>query len=942
MRLAALILIGLLYVMALPGTADVRPAKIFSDNMVLQRGKPVAVFGTAEAGEHIVVSFKGTAKAVVADARGKWQVMLPAMKADATAKRMEFIGNNEITIRNVLVGDVWLCSGQSNMDMSLGSCNRKEDIDSADFPGIRSFRVPNTSAGEPLNALKGELGWKVCNPANAGRFSAAAFYFARKIYRETRGRIPIGLIVSSVGGTAIDLWLVPEGLTDIPALHPLLEQPVMPNGPFKLANGMIHPLVPYGIAGAIWYQGENAELSVQSPDSYYLKMKALIQGWKRLWSLNDFPFYYVMIANYGEVLQTNTPILRSGGWNGDTRIQQVFAMAIPHAGCASAIDIGVSKVSWPGYHPENKQDVGDRLALWALKNEYGRPETVASGPVLKDVTVSGRNVLCSFDHVGRGLMVGSKAWYKPTREVSGGTLQRFVIAGADGTWYPAKAVIKGDTVVMSSPKVAEPRKVSYACWQNPEGCNLYNREGLPAAPFHIEDVTKKHNIAATAGPGGAISPAGANTVLQRMPALYTITPGTGYYIQDVKVDGESIGSVSTYTFDPVYADHTIEALFTGAAPGYSVTTSAKDGGTIKPSGVVSIAQGGAKTFSIVPKPGLKTRSLTVDGIDLGPRDRYTFSDVRQDHSIAATFAGTITAEAGYGGSISPCGDIDVNYGKSQAFSITPMTGYTVTDIIVDGKKVKARKSYTFDKVTASHTISVKFKSSKKTAGSIPKKSKLIFACLGTSLPTGGNKGTWPTVYPRGGKLTPIGTPETVTVDSRNYSRNYYLDGDGFSFNTYSGPITCTGASIVAVARPIRNQIGTGWISIVDVFYDRLVLGIRNDTGLVCVRRNGPIATSKKAIPDGQITILSLIVQPDGTFAVYANGEEILADTTKSDMTSLVPGVAGGFATSITVGRNAPDAWTTFNGDIGDVFLYTAALTETERKQLEAYIMNRLK
>jgi sialate O-acetylesterase len=909
--------------------------------MVLQRGKPVPVFGIAEAGEHITVLFKGTAKIVVADARGNWQVKFPAMKADAAAKHMRFIGNNETTISNVLVGDVWLCSGQSNMDMSLGSCNRKEDIDSADFPGIRLFRVSNTSAGEPLKALKGELSWKVCTPATAGRFSAAAFYYARKIYEETKGEIPIGLIVSSVGGTPIDMWLVPEGLVDIPVLHPLLSQPVLPGGPFNLANGMIQPVAPYGIRGAIWYQGENAERTVQSSDSYYLKMKALIQGWKRLWGMNDFPFYYVMIANYGELLKTNTPILQSGGWNGDTRIQQAFAMAIPHAGCASAIDIGVSKVSWPGYHPENKLDVGERLAFWALKNEYGHPDLVASGPVLKDVSLAGETVVCSFDHAGSGLMVGAKEWYKPTKEVSGGTLKRFVIAGADGVWYPANAVIKGDTVVMSSPKVPEPRKVSYAVWQNPEGCNLYNREGLPAAPFHIEDVTEKYTIAAKAGEGGNVSPAGTIRLLPRMPALYTITPEPGYAIQDVKVDGKSLGSVPYYTFDPVYTNHTIEATFGKKAPVYSIATIANEGGAIQPSGAVPAAQGGAKTFSIIPKPGLITKSLTVDGIELGPRDSYTFSDVRQNHTIEATFACTISAEAGYGGSISPCGDVSAGYNDRMAFSIRPIKGYRIAGVIVDGKDVGAKNEYIFDKVTTSHTISVKFKDGSGAKGSIPRKDELIFACLGQSLPKVGTTGPWPTAVPRDGELKPIGTPEIVVVAGSKYSRNLYLDGDGYSFKTYSEPITCKGASIIAVARPIRNQGGSGWFSIVDVFYDRLTLGIRSDSGLVCVRRNGPVVDSKTAIPDGQITILSMIVQPDGTYKVYANGIEVISDETKSEMTALVPGVAGGFATSITVGRNAPDSWTTFNGDIGDVFLYRAALTDKEREDVETYIKRKL-
>ena len=909
LKLSAVLIVALH--MASAAHADVRLSRVFGDHMVLQRNKPVPVFGTAEPGEKTSVSFNGQTLSATADAQGNWQVMLPAMRANTKGQQMAITGANTSTISDVLIGDVWLCSGQSNMDMGLGGCNRKEDVESADFPGIRSFRTPLTAAGEPLKALKGNPSWMVCSPRTAGGFSAVAFYFARKIYQENKATIPIGLIVSSVGGTSIDLWLAPEGLVDIPVLHPLLSQPVLPGGPFHLANGMIHPLAPYGIKGAIWYQGENAERSTQSKDSYFLKMKALVQGWKRLWGMDDFPFHYVMIANWGETPKDATPVFNAGGWDADTRLQQANALALPHAGCASAIDIGDSSTGdkiWDGWHPKDKLDVGERLALWALKNDYGRPELVASGPVLKDVSVSGSTVICSFDHIGSRLMVGSKAWYQPTKETAGRALKLFVIAGADGKWVPATATIQDNKVLMSSPSVAEPRKVSYACWQNPEGCNLYNKEGLPAAPFHVEDVTQHYSLTATVGAGGDISPSGTSQLLQRMPALYTIKPKPGYYLQDVKADGTSVGSVPNFTFDPVYANHTIEASFATNAPGYTITTSANDGGSIMPSGAVSIAQGGAKTFTIVPKPGMITKSLTVDGVGMGPRDGFTFSDVRRNHSIAASFACTIAAVAGFGGTISPCGDVMANYDDSLAFSITPIQGYSVASVVVNGKDVGAKDSFTFSKVTSSHTISVTFKGASAAPGRIPKTGELIFAGLAESLPLGGTPGAWPTFFPDGGKLSPISSPETVKIDGRNFGRMLYLDGDGFKFKSYSEPIPCNGASIVVVARPMRNAGGSGWVSIIDVFYDRLVLGIRNDSGLICVRRNGPIDDSKTAIPEGQITILSLIVQPHGQYKVYANGVEVMASSTVSALTSLVPGVAGGFAKSITVGRNAPDAW----------------------------------
>jgi len=960
-----LLLVVLALSLAGAARADVRVCKIFGDHMVLQRDRPIPVFGTAESGEKVAVSFNGKTVSTTADSQGNWQVLLPAMSANIKGQQMTIAGANTLTIGDVLVGDVWLCSGQSNMDMGLGGCNRKEDIDSADFPGIRSFRTPGAAAEVPLKMLKGNPSWVVCTPDKAGGFSAAAFYFARKIYQETNAAIPIGLIVSSIGGTSIDLWLTPEGVIDIPALHPLLSEPVLPGGPFNLSNGMIAPIAPYGIKGALWYQGENAERTVQSTDSYFLKMKALVQGWKRLFGMDDFPFYYVMIANWGDKPTDAAPVLNSGGWNADTRLQQAMAMALPHAGCASAIDIGDSSMGdhiWDGWHPKDKLDVGERLAFWALKNDYGRSKLVASGPTLKDVSVSGNTITCSFDNIGGGLITGTRAWYQPTKETPNAPLTRISIAGADGKWYPATAMIKDNKVIMSSPSVSEPRKISYACWQNPEGCNLFNKEGLPAAPFHIDDLTKHYDIGAKAGAGGEISPSGTNKLLGRMTVLYTIKPKPGYFINDVKVDGASVGSVPNYTFDPVYANHTIAATFAKKAPNYTITTSANDGGGIRPcgqillsvgyssrekivpitrSGISSVRQGGARTFAIVPKPGMLVKSLTIDGVGISPRDSFTFSDVRSNHAISASFACKIATEAGYGGTISPCGDVVAGYGDNLTFKITPIQGYSTASVIVDGKDVGPKDSYTFSNVTSSHTIFAKFKGGSGAAGKIPQTDQLIFAGLSDSLPAAGTTGPWPAMYPEGVKLSPISSPTTVKIAGKNFSRNLYLDGDGFTFKTYPQPIPCNGASIVAAARPIRLAGGSGWFSIVDVFYDRLTLGIRNDSGLICVRRNGPIDDSKTAIPDGQITILSLIVQPDGQYKVYANGEEVMANSATSPMTSLVNGVAGGFANSITVGRNAPDAWTTFNGDIGDVFLYKVALTDEERKELEAYMEHRL-
>ena len=912
--------------------AEVKMPAVFGEHMILQRGKPVPVYGSAVAGEKITVTFHGQSLATTTNPRGVWQLKLAAMSADPNGQPLTVRGSNTLTFNDVLVGDVWLCSGQSNMDMRLGGCERPADVAGAAYPGIRQFLSPAGS-------------WKECTPASAAEFSGVAFYFARKIYQDQQEKIPIGLMLAAMGGTKIDLWLAPDGLIDIPVLHPLYHQTGVPGGPFSLFEKLIKPLVPYGIKGAIWYQGENSELAAQSPDSYYLKMKALALGWQRVWGLDELAFYPVIIANWGELPKGPAPEMFKGGWDADTRLQQANAMALPHAGCASALDIGDSSMGdkiWQGWHPKDKLDVGERLALWALKNDYGRPQLEASGPTLKEVGLVGGTVVCSFDHLGNGLMVGSKKWYEPTREMASGKLRCFVIAGADGVWHAADAVIKGATVVLSSPQVRAPRKVSYACWQNPEGCNLYNKDGLPAAPFHVEDVTQHLSITAAAGDGGEISPSGSRNYPKRKATLYHITPKTGYFIQDVKVDGVSVGSVRSYTFDPIDASHTIAASFAKTAPKYTISASASGGGTLTPAGAVSVAQGEAATFSIAAN-GDNQVEVTVDGVCLGARSQVIFSDVRSNHTLAIAFCGTIKASAGFGGTITPDGALPVSYGASQTFTVAPLAGYAISSINVDGVNVATANSYTFPKVTASHTIVANFKNTAKAlrVGAVPKPERLLIACRAEALPAKGDLTSWPSYLPAGKPMKPIGTPALDTIDGHPYAKVSYETGDGFSAGTYPSPIACEGASIVVVAKPMRNGAGSGWTSIVDVFYDRLVLGIRNDSGLVCVRRNGGVDTGSKSIPDGQITILSLIVQPDGAYKVFANGSEVMSNPTKNAMTSLVPGAAGPFATSITVGRNAPDGWSAFNGAIGDVFAYTTALSDADRQQLEAWIANSL-
>ena len=497
--------------------AEVRLSNLFSDGMVLQRGKPAPVWGTAKPGEEVSLSFAGQTVKATADAAGKWSVKLAPLALDATPKDLTVAGGP--TVKNVVVGDVWICSGQSNMEMTLGGCNAPDDVKSADFPLIRRIKFDHRSLANP-NIEVGRK-WEVCTPNSAPNFTAPGFYFARRVLRETG--VPVGLIDSNWGGSRIEPWIPPAGWALEPSLKSFVEEmarkdesyratlsskldgfsawidatrkalatpgsvlPDAPNfpshplaeggAPVAMYNGMIHPLVPLAITGALWYQGESN--GGEGPE-YTAKMRALVGGWRAVFGQGDFPFYFVQLANFQQ--PTDNPA-GGDGW-ARVRSAQTASLAIPNTGMAVIIDIGEAN----DIHPRNKLDVGERLAVWALRNDYGKKDIVVSGPLFKALRIDGASAVVEFDHVGGGLMVGKKTGVTPTAEVPGGTLTRFAIAGADKQWVWADAKIEGTTVRVSSPKVPAPVAVRYAYSMNPEGCNLYNREGLPASPFRTDE-----------------------------------------------------------------------------------------------------------------------------------------------------------------------------------------------------------------------------------------------------------------------------------------------------------------------------------------------------------------------------------------------------------------------------------------------------------------------
>lgn len=417
-------------------SAEIRLPNVLGDNMVLQRNKPITVWGWADAGEKVDISFADEKVSTEADGEGNWQVSLKAQKANAKAQDLK-IGN--ITLKNILIGDVWLGSGQSNMEWKLSNTeNAKEAISAATHPNIRLFHVPKVQKGKPEKDVNAK--WNVCSPSTVPAFSAALYYFGRKLHQEIN--VPIGLINSSWGGSPIEPWFAKNG---------------------KMYNGMIAPLHNFALKGFTWYQGETNVIH-KNGLTYHDKKKELIEGWREKWNDQSLSFYYVQIAPWSgdRYLPGQLPTF----WEAQTK-----SLSIPKTGMIVTTDI-VHKIS--DIHPRNKLDVGERLARWALVKDYGK-KLVYSGPIYKSMKISGSKIIVSFAHTGSGLV---------SRD--GKDLNEFQIAGADGKFVQASAKIAGDTVIVESPEVKSPKNVRFG-WHKVTNPNLMNKEKLPASPFQTDN-----------------------------------------------------------------------------------------------------------------------------------------------------------------------------------------------------------------------------------------------------------------------------------------------------------------------------------------------------------------------------------------------------------------------------------------------------------------------
>ena len=452
----------LLFCISHLGFAKLWTPAILSDNMVLQQESNVTIWGwTTNTSETIKVMGSWNNTAVTTKAyQGVWSVSLPTPIAGGPYT-VTIESHEKLVIQNVLIGEVWVASGQSNMEWSAsqGILNAEEEISNANYPNIRFFQVDRHYAKHPQEDTPGF--WVECTPETMKGFSAVAYFFGRNIHMKLD--IPMGLINSSWGGTPVETWIAEELIVGDTELHKaatkVAEKEWWPNDPGWAYNAMIHPLANYNIAGCIWYQGESNR---QNPNSYYKSFPLLIDSWRKLWK-KDFPFYFAQIApfKYNAFDDIDAAIVR------DAQLQTM--LNIPNTGMAVTNDIG----NLENIHPLNKQEVGRRLALWALAKTYGMQQLQYSGPIYKSMEIKKGKITLLFGHASEGLIKKGK------------NLIGFTIAGPDQVFHPAKAKIVGNTVVVSSTKVKNPVAVRFAFTDTAEP-NLFNSEGLPASAFRTD------------------------------------------------------------------------------------------------------------------------------------------------------------------------------------------------------------------------------------------------------------------------------------------------------------------------------------------------------------------------------------------------------------------------------------------------------------------------
>ena len=468
---------------------ELRVADVFTDHAVLQQGVKLPIWGTAIAYEKVTLRFAGQTKSVQASKDGLWRIELSPLQAEKTGTTMTVeSGDDRIKLHNLLVGEVWYASGQSNMQMTLSACAKKisvfgEMIDSASTNNIRWLRVDETDSPKPLTKRQSATGWQLDHPTNRSKQSAVAYVFALELCEVLD--VPIGIIETSWGGKPIEgfiprrQFVKQEPLKSILSLteqNRLDELSSLKGGliirntagmPGRIFNARVSPIAPYALRGFIWYQGESNAGRGEDPRDYRIKMRALIDGWRETWDRPELPFYFVQLPAFKD---------EASGWV-RLREEQRLSLDVEHTGMAVAIDLRDSDI-----HPTNKLDVGKRLASWAIAKTY-KKKSPASGPLFQSVTVDGDSMRVTFEHSESGLMVARKDGLGGPEPTPGYELEHFELADESGNWHSAQATIDGAEVVVRCPDVPKPCAVRYACSGAPANANLYNQAGLPASPF---------------------------------------------------------------------------------------------------------------------------------------------------------------------------------------------------------------------------------------------------------------------------------------------------------------------------------------------------------------------------------------------------------------------------------------------------------------------------
>ncbi len=476
--------------------ADVRLPAIFSDHAVLKKSATVPVWGWAEPGEKVEAKLGEASAAAVTGPDGKWRLQLDLSKEGAGPYELTVRGKNERKVSDVLVGEVWVCAGQSNMEMKLIQTGAKDVAANAKNPLLRHFKVEKASADKPAEDVVGK--WILADATGAKDFTAVGYYFGQAVQEAIQQ--PVGLINLSWGGSLTEAWMSPQALARDPELvarakdlvvesHPAGKPVQLNKIPSGLFHGMLSPVVPYAITGAIWYQGESNSRPGLSP-LYRKSLRAMVEDWRARWGCGEFPVYVAQLPNF---LAKSKDPAQTGSWS-ELREAQTKFLDTPNTGMAVLIDVGEAK----GLHPLNKKDPGERLAKIALAKTYGR-DVIYSGPVYESQKVEDGKMRIHFAHAHGGLKATPlPASYAPkgtepdkteplVRNSPGSEIEGFVICGPDGKWAWASAKIDGPSdVLVWSPQVPQPMAVRYAWGENPT-CNLANGAGLPAGPFRTDN-----------------------------------------------------------------------------------------------------------------------------------------------------------------------------------------------------------------------------------------------------------------------------------------------------------------------------------------------------------------------------------------------------------------------------------------------------------------------